>query len=172
MVELRQGTGMEVAPQRANHPALQALFEYWLSKRRGRTMPSRADLVLSEIKPHLAWMSLLEVLPGAADFRYRLIGTRITLYFAADTTGKTVSESYAETPEARDIMLALLRQVVDTKTPIRTYGNLAWLGRGLEDFESLFLPLSDDGETVHGIMNPFVFDHSSVYLNRRMKPLR
>ncbi len=159
---------MEIGPCRADHPSLQALFDYWLSKRRGRPMPSRADLVVSEIKEHLGWISLLEVLPAEQDFRYRLIGTRVTTYFSADTTGQTVREAFSQVPEARDIMLAMLHQVVQSRIPIRTYGDLAWVGRELEDFESLFLPLSDDGEIVTGIMNPFVFD-SGVFLKRHIK---
>jgi hypothetical protein len=164
-----RGMGMEIGPQCAYHSSLQAIYEHWLSKRRGRQMPARGDLIIAELKQHLGWISLLDVLPGEDDFRYRLVGTRITLYFSADATGKTVREAFRLAPEAQEIMVALLRQTVQTKTPIRTFGSLAWLGRDLEDFESLFLPLSDDGKTVNCIMNPFVFDQSRVYLNRQVR---
>lgn len=162
MVELAPGTGYQVNPARVERPELQYLFDYWNDKRRGRAMPSRADFALRELKPQLGWLSLLDVLPEGNDFRYRLVGTRIARYFRSDTTGKTVTEAFAPVPAAREIMLALLRSVASQASVVRTWGNLGWMGNNFEDFESLFLPLSDDGVTVNMIMNPFVFDRAQI----------
>jgi len=129
-------------------------------------MPSRGDLIVRELKDHLGWFSLLDVLPEADDFRYRLVGTRVAAYFRADGTGKTVTEVFAPVPAAREMMLALLRSVARQGIVVRTWGNLAWMGNDFEDFESLFLPFSDDGATVNMIMNPFVFDRAQI-LSRR-----
>ena len=172
MTQLKHGTSVASDPACAHHASLKALYAYWLEKRGSRCMPLRSDLVASQIKEHLGWISLIDVLPGAEDFRYRLVGTRIANYFSSDSSGETVGKTFAIIPEARDVMLALLRQVVATKTPIRTYGDLKWLGRDLEEFESLFLPFSDDGDAVGMIMNPFTFDRSTVYLNRQIQSAR
>jgi hypothetical protein len=51
------------------------------------------------LREHLGWVIMVEVLPGEADFRYRLIGTLVTQYFLADSTGKTVSEAFAKNGE-------------------------------------------------------------------------
>jgi hypothetical protein len=166
LAELAPNTGYEINPARAQRPELQFLYEYWQSKRAGRVMPPRAELKIRELKAHLGWISLIDVLPD--DFRYRLIGTRITAYFRTDTTGQTVTETFARVPKAGAMMLALLKAVASQGIAIRTYGNLSWMGNDLEDFESLFLPFSDDGKTVNMIMNPFVFDQARVYLNRQL----
>ncbi|HTW34593.1 MAG TPA: PAS domain-containing protein [Rhizomicrobium sp.] len=165
-MELHSGTGFEIDPQRCGHPELAFVHAYWQKARNGRLMPSRADLVIRDLKKQLGWLCLLDVLPDTRDFRYRLIGTKITLYFGTDTTGKTVTETFAANPDAGAIMTRILQQVVRDKVVIRTYGDLSWLGRGLEDFESLFLPFSDDGTTVSMVLNPFTFDERRVQLNR------
>jgi hypothetical protein len=160
LVELAPGTGYETEPAHVTRPELRFILDYWQAKRGTRAMPSRADIALRELKGQLGWISLIDVLPGGDDFRYRLIGTRIMQYFKSDTTGKTVSESFAPVPEAGAMMLALLRSIVKNRFVIRSFGNLAWMGNDFEDFESLFLPFSDDGESVTMIMNPFVYDRA------------
>jgi hypothetical protein len=169
LAELAPGTGFEVAPAHAERAELQFLYEYWQAKRGARVMPARADLNVRDLKEHLGWVSLIDVLPDG-EFRYRLIGTRINAYFRMEATGKTVPDAFARTPAASAMMIALLGQVVAQKIAVRTYGTLAWMDRDLEDFESLFLPFSDDGENVNMIMNPFVYDHHRVNMNRDPRP--
>jgi hypothetical protein len=167
VTELAPGTGYEVGPVRAERPELQFLFDYWQARRGDRVLPSRADLNIRDLKAQLGWVSMLDVLPAENDFRYRLIGTRVVAYFAADPTGRTVTEAFSPVPAAGAMVLTLLRMVAAQRVVIRTWGNLAWMGNDFEDFESLFLPFSDDGETVNMIMNPFVFDSRSNYLSRQ-----
>jgi hypothetical protein len=158
LVELAPGTGYETNPANVKRPELQFILDHWNAIRGERAMPSRADIVLRDLKAQLGWISLIDVLPDTDDFRYRLIGTRIIRYFRGDTTGKTVTESFVLVPEAGAMMLALLRSVVQNRLVVRSFGNLAWMGNDFEDFESLFLPFSDDGTAVTMIMNPFVYD--------------
>ncbi|HEX7968313.1 MAG TPA: PAS domain-containing protein, partial [Stellaceae bacterium] len=78
--------GAEVDPAHLDHPTLAFLRAYWESKRRGRHMPSRADIDPIEMKAHLGWIVLADVLPRLADFRLRLVGTLVTQYFLSDST--------------------------------------------------------------------------------------
>jgi hypothetical protein len=160
LVELAPGTGYETSPAIAKRPELQFLLDYWQAKRGERAMPSRADISIRELKAQLCWISLIDVLPDKDDFRYRLVGTRIVQYFHSDTTGKTVTEAFGSAPEAGVMMLGMLRNVASNRIVVRSFGNLAWMGNDFEDFESLFLPFSDDGTTVNMIMNPFVYDRA------------
>ncbi len=67
------GVNSEVDPRNLEHPVLRFLRDYWDSKRAGRIMPSRGDIKPSEMKEHLGWIILQDVLPDYADFRYRVI---------------------------------------------------------------------------------------------------
>ena len=87
--------------------------DYWKSKRGSRTLPSRADIRASDLKDHLGWVLLLDVLPDAADFRYRLIGTLVTQYWLKDSTGKTVSQAFEESgPVVQKSILSVFRKCV------------------------------------------------------------
>lgn len=163
------GVSTEIDPERLAHPTLAFLREYWDAKRGSRTMPSRADIRPSELKEHLGWVCLLEVFPDLSDFRYRLIGGLITQYFLADTTGLTVTEAFARVGDgAIKGMKAILRKTARARVPVRSYGDAGWLAPGFEEFDTIFLPLSDDGEQVNMILNGFVFDKPTVMMAREI----
>src|SRR5690349_16148090 len=59
-------------------PRLRQAFDYWESKRAGRTMPARRDLDPVDIPALLSWLMLIDVIrKPTLDFRYRLIGNEI-----------------------------------------------------------------------------------------------
>jgi hypothetical protein len=86
--------GTEINPAVLENETLAFLFKYWNDKRGTRAMPTRAEIKASEIKEHLGWVILMEVLPGFSDFRYKLIGTLVNQYYLGDSTGKTVREAF------------------------------------------------------------------------------
>lgn len=169
MTERLTGVGTEIDPGELEHPTLAFLRSYWDVKRAGRVMPSRADIRPSELREHLGWVLMIEALPGLTDFRYKLIGTLVTNYFLTDATGKTVREAFAEHgPVAIKAVQALLRRTVREKRPIRAFGDANWIAPGFEEFDAIYLPLSDDGETVNMILHGFVFDRPKVMMAREI----
>ncbi|HEX3673530.1 MAG TPA: PAS domain-containing protein [Rhizomicrobium sp.] len=161
------GVDTEIDPQNIDHPILRFLREYWESKRAGRAMPSRGDIKPSEMKEHLGWIILQDVLPDYADFRYRMIGSRVTQYFLGDSTGKTVSETFAPYGEAAvNGVLAVHRKSARDRVVLRTHGGAGWLGRSFLDFDALYLPLSDDGLTANMILSAFTFDQAALLKSR------
>jgi hypothetical protein len=151
------------------HPTCAFLRDYWERKRGSRAMPSRADISPAQLKEHLGWVMIVEVLPGARDFRYRLIGTLVTQYFSGDSTGKTVMEAFAPNGEAvAKAVNAIFRRCARDKVVMRTTGNANWLSEGMEEFEAIYLPLSDDGETVTHILHAFVCDREKMLIARQI----
>jgi hypothetical protein len=157
------GVNSEVDPRNLEHPVLRFLRDYWDSKRAGRIMPSRGDIKPSEMKEHLGWIILQDVLPDYADFRYRMIGSRVTQYFLGDSTGKTVSETFA--PYGEGVVsgvLAVHRKAARDRVVLRSFGGAGWLGRSFLDFDALYLPLSDDGVTANMMLSAFTFDQAEL----------
>ena len=151
--------GSEIDPRTLANPTLSFLKSYWESKRNGRAMPSRADIDPLEMRDHLGWIILADVLTDYEDFRFRLVGTRVTNYFGRDITGKTLSESYASYgPAALKMALAVYRKVARDRVVLRTFGNAGWLGRDFLEFDQLFLPLCDNGERATMVMSAVTFD--------------
>jgi len=167
MTEATAAGGFEIAPTKFKHPTLSFLHAYWDGKRGARLMPARADIKPAELKDHLGWISMLDVLPG--DFRYRLIGTLVARYFGWDATGKTITEAWErQGRDAVDGVHAILNAVVKQKFVLRSYGEADWSTIGLEKFDSIYLPLSDDGETINVILHMFVFDRPEVLMAREI----
>jgi len=156
-----QGLLIERRPEHIDNPVLQFYLAYWHQKRCGRAMPSRADIKPSELKPHIGAMILLEALPDYVDFRYRLVGTRVSDMFLADATGLTIREAYKLAGASN----AFAEQVVKTHRiacerliPIRVSGGHgAWRGRVFPSYDALYLPLSDDSVHANMVLNVCTF---------------
>lgn len=153
----------EVSPVHLAHPTLAAIKAYWDAKRGDRPMPSRADISPSDLKEHLGWICMLDALPDYADFRYRLVGTKVTRYFRVESTGKTISEAFSLFGEgAVKGVLAIHRKVARDRVPLRAHGDAGWLGAAHQNFDALYLPLSNDGVSCNMILNAFTFDYARV----------
>ena len=169
MTDRLQSVGSEINPVKLDHPTLQFLRSYWDVKRGERLMPSRNDIKPSELREHLGWVNMAEVLPGMEDFRFRLVGTLVTQYFLRDSTGKTISEAFAPGGEgAVKGVKAIFRKTARDRVAMRVFGDAGWIASGYEQFDSIYLPLSDDGETCNLVLNAFVFDRPRVLMAREI----
>jgi len=169
MADRLLSVGSEINPVNLEHPTLAFLRSYWDVKRGERLMPSRTDIRPSELKEHLGWVNMAEVLPVFTDFRFRLIGTLVTQYFLRDATGKTVTEAFEPGGEgAIKGVKAIFRKTARDKVVMRVFGDAGWIASGYEQFDSIYLPLSDDGENVNIVLNAFVFDRPRVLMAREI----
>ncbi|MBL8573873.1 MAG: PAS domain-containing protein [Hyphomicrobiaceae bacterium] len=138
----------------ANLPeSIGQLLAYWQSKRRGRAMPSRADIEPAEIKTFLPLSILVDVTydeRGEPDFTYRLVGTREVEIRGSDPTGRRVAEAY-HGPSVENV-IGCYRLVVDNRVPFLDDEYFVRDGDNFADEANLFLPLSNDGERVNMVM--------------------
>lgn len=125
-------------------PRLGRLYGYWEARRGDRPMPSRADIDPLDFTWILGNVSLIDV--GAdGDFRWRLDGTNLTVFFGCDMTGRSILD-YPFQGHIASLHGSLL-EAVQARAPLRTMRRFSsdahrW------DYESLFLPLSADGGRV------------------------
>src|SRR5215510_1375314 len=89
---------------------------YWEEKRRGRAMPSRADIDPLELRKYLPGIILIDVVDDARRYVYRLVGTREVAMRGKDPTGQSVIDGFF----AQDLAaaLAILDQVVTLRGPL------------------------------------------------------
>jgi hypothetical protein len=154
---------VEFDPPRSSKPALAFLKDYWDSKRGARAMPSRADISPAEMKQHIRAIVLVDALPDFADFRYRMIGGDVTEHMLGDATGKTLREAFTRYgATATEGAVAGYAHVARNKVVMRLHGSAAWLNQPHLDFDSLHLPLSDDGETVNMILSAVAFEPTAA----------
>ncbi|MGV8997434.1 MAG: PAS domain-containing protein [Parvibaculaceae bacterium] len=158
-----------VDPQTLTCPTLKAVHAYWDAKRGTRSMPARADINPVELREHLGWIIMAEVLDDMADFRYRLVGTKVTRYFVNNSTGQTTSDTFA--PFGQGVVnsvKAVYRKAARDHVAVYAYGQSNWVpdwkteARDFSRFDTLMLPLSDDDQTCNMLLIIFTFDYNRV----------
>jgi hypothetical protein len=140
-------------------PRLADALAYWRGKRGSRAMPGRADIDPVEIPKLLPHVMLVDVL-GPGSYRYRLIGSENANEHGINATGLSLDQVLTP-PEYRAHVLGLYDECVAARRPL--YSESLFLspqGQSVERHTKvLFLPLSDDGETVGIVFVIQVFLH-------------
>lgn len=132
------------------HPSLQMLYEYWTARRGRRAMPARSEIDPIDLKTLLPLLILIDVVPDPRRYVYRLVGTHEVEMRGADPTGKPVEEAFYG--ESAEETVDYLDRVVRTRQPLLYRGTYRPLRTRTQHDDILFLPLSNDGETVNMIM--------------------
>ncbi len=131
----------------AHDERLLSFYRYWNGKRRGRSMPARADLAVPELKPWLGYVNLVEVSHDPLDFRYRVFGTHIAQAIGIDLTGQWISQNPGGVAELR----RGYEEVVERKSPLYQIHETDRF-KGAYRHHRILLPLSDDDETVNMVL--------------------
>ena len=130
--------------------AIKRMYAYWRSKCNGDRLPPRRAIDPLEIPRMLSQLTIVEVVPDARRYVYRLVGTTEVKIRGHDPTGKSVAEGFFG-PSLEDA-LGCYDTVVRTRGPL--YDDVSFVtpdGRFSDD-ETLFMPLSEDGVTVSRIL--------------------
>jgi hypothetical protein len=129
---------------------LRKLHRYWESKRAGRAMPQRADIEPTEIPALLAHIALVGVEAEPPRLFFRLIGTHITDSLGRDNTGKYFDEAYQG--QLLEDITRVYDFVLQSTAPVRHFGKALFSDKKYRDYESVHLPLSQDGVAVNIIL--------------------
>lgn len=96
------------------HRSIQALYDYWNTVRGNRPAPARTEIDPRGVAAALGDIFLLD--GPAADFRFRLAGSRIVAAVGQPLTGRRFDEIWLET--ARDAARHALASPADEGEPI------------------------------------------------------
>jgi hypothetical protein len=140
----------------ACHADIRSMVEYWRSKAGARRMPRRSDLDPSEITAFLPRITLVDVVPDQRRFVYRLVGTEEVASRGSDPTGRTVAEAFFAS--SAEESLKYYDYVARHAEPYCFRGDYYAPDGALEKQDVIFLPLSEDGESVNMILL-FYFDY-------------
>jgi hypothetical protein len=158
-IDIPKDVTVEFGPRSFTRFELAAIHSYWESKLRGRRMPSRADIVPAELKAQLPHILLADVLEDGRDFRYRVLGTRLTRYFPESATGRTFTDALAPFGAATVAgTISVYRSIVREREPILIKGPGEYYHQDAKTFEAVLMPLSDDDLHVTMIFGTFEFE--------------
>ena len=146
---------------------LQQLYAYWRNRAAGRPLPARGDLDPIDIPLLLPYVMLVDVLPSGR-YRYRLIGTENHREHGVNATGRHLDEVLPG-PEYCAHVIALYDECVRARRPL--YSECLFLSPDRQGPERhtkvLFLPLSDDGESVNIVLVGQVFFYIDAAVRER-----
>jgi PAS domain len=145
---------------------LDRLYRYWAGQRKGRPMPSRAEIDPLEI-PAEIWPNtmLLDVLwqHGLPRFRYRRVGDVFWRASGQEPTGRFVDEVLPETAGYRAYIIGVYSEMATRRRAMYTE-NIFTLDNGAAPMlvKRVSLPLSTDGNTVDMALAGHVFAHETL----------
>ena len=123
------------------------LHDYWKALCGERSMPARRDIDPVQIWSLLANIHLSEWHENPDRVRYRVAGTELVASIGREISGRWLTEFHTDPKDVAET-ITLYRQVLDRRAPIigRTLGSMQRLG--IDSFEWVICPLSDDDRTV------------------------
>ena len=132
-------------------PEIRTIFEYWNGKRGNRRMPARRDLdPVLEIPQLLPSLTLVDVHHDPFRLIYRLVGTVEAQRRGNDPTGKDVLRHFFGTKMATPLFN--YTSVIERRSFLYRADPIPTRDGWHVNVARLFLPLSDDGETVDIVM--------------------
>ncbi len=139
-------------------PGFARLLEYFDGRTAGRRLPTRADFSPVDLKDLLPLVCMWDIETGPDgkihDAIFRLMGTRVTDLYGEHTG--TRSRNFPDRDVAARIMDALER-IAKSRSPLayEIHGITHW--RDYVNMRLLYVPMSDDGETVNRAVGLFHF---------------
>lgn len=154
-------------PERIDNPILSFFLIYWRSKRGQEALPSRADFTLRDYKTYLPWVALLDTASPYEEFRFRVIGGRVSRYFLENATGRTLTEAYGEEHASLEAAKWAFRRVCKNRSPLRMTGPAAtWQGHYFPNWDALYLPLGNDRRATSHLFVVFTFNYEEFKRTR------
>lgn len=135
-------------------PSLRRFYEYYREKAGTRPFPARRDLDPVDFAYALGDITLIDVAYDPLRFSFRLDGSRHVERFGFDLTGRSLDEF--PYPEMRQAIYEGYRDVVERREPRRDFRDLESSGRWFR-YETIILPLSDDGEHINMLISAISF---------------
>lgn len=137
-------------PQGLERRLVLRLLAYWRSLCDERRFPSFADVRPAEIPSIWPFSFALEVLDGEDDVVFRAIGEELAAYTSVSLPGRHVSEAPTGTLPA--VAISYVDEVLAKGVPISRGGEFHKANGTRVLYRSILLPMSDDGETISGIL--------------------
>lgn len=138
-------------------PQQTAIYDYWRSRCKNGSFPSRYDIEPEHITAHLPTISLLEVSPNTASvprYKYRLAGTGFWPLFEDEIQGKYIDE--LPIGDRAAYWQRILGNIIDKRRPMAGVTRPGTpLGGHLAQFW-IRMPLSSDGKHIDMILG---YDH-------------
>ena len=130
---------------------IRQLYEYWRSVHPADGIPGRRHFDPMAVPALLPNICLIAAPTPAADFVFRLMGTRLEIFFGGNFTGKPFVSAYIK--NHRSQAYVDMCEILEDRQPRWRRGPAGLVeNREHVTIERVFLPLAEDGATVNIIL--------------------
>lgn len=136
-----------ISPSECTSSRVLRLHDYWQGLRGDRAMPRRQDIDPIDIWPLLPYVHMSEWHRDPDRVLFRIAGTEIVATAGHEYRGRRLSDILPDPNDLEQIM-SLYYRVIATRVPIFGRTDSTTVRLGVEFFEWVLCPLSDDGKTV------------------------
>ncbi len=135
------------------------LYDYWLSKSKEESIPSRAQIDPLDVPELLPIIFLVDVTwhNEEPEFSFRLVGSKITEVVGSDPTGKNFLSFYSEANLKP--MTEIYAQVARSGVPFVNNSSAPFSDKDFVKLGRLLLPLSEDAVRVDMILGALFFEN-------------
>jgi hypothetical protein len=147
-------------------PQLKFLLAHWRELAGSRPMPHRDEVDAVDMRPALGFITILDVIEGGRDLRYRLYGSALADASGFDMTGRLISAHKARS-HVSGFYFAVYRAALRRREPAFTdHGSAPDLAT--KGWQRVVLPLSDETGAVVRFLagNVPLTRHGKPYVSR------
>lgn len=135
-------------------PNVRHIYSVWKSKCKAGALPSRSDVDPVEFGKALPNVFLVKIQPTEPKLLLHLMGTTFEEQYGESVTGKFIED--LDFGDDKNRILEAYDRIIETKEPVYIWSEYEKSDGRVMHFERIALPLSDDGETVTGVLGGIV----------------
>jgi hypothetical protein len=140
----------EELPQGLERRLVLRLLAHWRTLCEERKYPSFADLDPDEIPDIWPFSFVLEILDDREEPVFRAVGDELAAYTDFLLTDRRVSEAPDHTLPG--VAISYVDEMLEKRVPISRGGEFLKADGTKVLYRSILLPMSDDGETISGVL--------------------
>lgn len=133
-------------------PMTTFMLRYWSDKKGDRLMPSPADMNFVEFARHAPKIFLVQVNHDPFDLYFRLVGEDVIASFGFNPKNRPLLSIDAELPGVGTLLHEFFKWITLERRPVGAGGTQELFDKSYNNYEAVYLPLSEDGERVDRIL--------------------
>ena len=136
-----------ISPEACSSRRVMSLYTYWQRMRGDRVMPKRSDIDPVDLWALLPYIHLSEWHSDPEGVLFRVVGTEIVASAGHEYRGRWLHDILPDPADLEQIM-TIYHRAIATRVPIFGRTDRATVRLGVEIFEWVLCPLSEDGKTI------------------------
>ncbi len=153
-------------------PVTRYMLQYWMDKKGARAMPAPSEMNFADFARHASRITVIGVERDPLRFTVRLAGEEVIASLGFNPKGRDVRTFDEELQGLGTLLHNFYSWLFSERRPAAVKGTQDMLDKSYKSYEAVYLPLSNDGETVDRFMDVTVTYLKTMNRARQSAALR